>query len=139
MAGGRPTTYKPELVEAVLEKLEDGLCIADIANIEGMPKVRTVYQWMDAHPEFAQAYARAHDAGVRQNEAEMLREARRKPVDKVDAQAQRTLVDTLKWRLSKRLGRDFGDRTAVDMTGKMSLDAVIGETLKKNAPDAASE
>jgi hypothetical protein len=134
---GRPTTYTPDLVAAVLDYLEDGLCVSEIAAIDGMPKVRTIYQWQDVHPEFAQEYARAHDAGVRNNEAELLRVARRKPADAVEATAQRTLVDTLKWRLSKRLPRDFGDRQAVDLNGKVTLDSVIAETLAKNAPPKA--
>lgn len=107
---GRPTTYNPELVEVFLEKLESGLCLSEIAAIDGMPKVSTVYQWKARHPEFAEAYARACDAGVLENEAELMREARRKPVDSVDAAAQRVLVDTLKWRLSKRLPKEFGDK-----------------------------
>ena len=121
---GRPTTYSPELVEKLLEHLEDGLCVSDVAKIEGMPKVRTVYQWMEAHPEFAQAYARAVEAGIRGNESELLAEARRRPVDSVDAQGQRTLVDALKWRLSKRLPRDFGDRQQVEHSGKVELPAM---------------
>ncbi len=133
---GRPSTYAPELVEAVLAYLEDGLCVSEIAAIEGMPKVRTIYQWMDAHPEFAQAYARAHDAGVRCNEGELLRVARTKPADAVEATAQRTLVDTLKWRLSKRLPKDFGDRQQVEHSGKVGLADILAEMAKPKPPSA---
>lgn len=40
-------------------------------------------------------------------------------MDSVDAQAQRVLVDTLKWRLSKRLPKDFGDRQHVEHSGNV--------------------
>lgn len=133
---GRPSTYTPELAEAVLEHLEYGLCVSEIAAIEGMPKVRTVYQWMEAHPEFAQAYARAHDAGVRCNEGELMRTARKKPADSVEATAQRTLVDTLKWRLSKRLPHDFGDRQQVEHSGGVRLDVVTG--VPEPSPDQSA-
>lgn len=134
---GRPSTYTPELVEAVLAHLEDGLCVSEIAALDGMPKVRTIYQWQEAHPEFAQAYARAHDAGVRCNEGELLRVARTKPADSVEATAQRTLVDTLKWRLSKRLPKDFGDRQQVEHSGGVRLDVVTG--VPEPSPEPSSD
>lgn len=134
---GRPSTYTPELAEAVLAHLEDGLCVSEIAAIEGMPKVSTVGQWRAKHPEFAAAYARAHDAGILENEAELMREARRKPVDAVDAAGQRILVDTLKWRLSKRLPKDFGDRQQVEHSGGVRLDVVTG--VPEPSPDPSAD
>ncbi len=131
---GRPSNYTPEVVAAFLEKLESGLVDSEIAAIPGMPKVSTVFMWRDKYPEFSEAYARAHAAGVMENEAELLREARRLPVDSVDAAKQRVLCDTLKWRLSKRLPKDFGDRQQVEHSGKVSLEQLLAETAKQGPP-----
>lgn len=127
----RPTIRTPEMVQRILDRVEAGEVGADVCNgKDGMPSWAAFKEWKAADPELAAAYARAHESSVEQNEAELLREARRKPVDGVDAQAQRVLVDTLKWRLSKRLPRDFGERSQVEHSGGVNL------TVATGVPDA---
>jgi hypothetical protein len=124
---GRPSIRTPAMVERVLEQIELGEVGADVCNAkDGMPSWAAFKVWMQDDPELQAAYTRAWTIGVERNEAELLREARRKPVDSVDAQAQRTLVDTLKWRLSKRLPKDYGDRQQVEHSGGVSLNVVSG-------------
>ena len=92
---------------------------------------------MRSDEELKAAYACAREDGVEQNESELLREARRKPSDSVDAAGQRTLVDTLKWRLSKRLPHDFGDRQQVEHSGGVRLDVVTG--VPEPSPDPSAD
>jgi hypothetical protein len=114
----RPKHSKtPELCEAVLERVEAGEVLAKVCEDHSMPSWSAFKEWMQQDESLAAAYARACECGVALNEDELLREARRKPADSVDATGQRTLVDTLKWRLSKRLPRDFGDRQQVEHSG----------------------
>lgn len=129
---GRPTIRTPEAVERVLERIEDGEVGAEVCDGKnGLPSWATFKRWMAEDEALRAEYERARETGVERNEAEFLREARRRPVDSVDAQGQRTLVDALKWRLSKRLPRDFGDRQQVEHSGGVTLQVVTG------VPDAS--
>lgn len=54
MAGGRPTDYEPVFCERVIEFLKDGFSLAAFAGEIGVSRA-TVYNWVDAHPEFMDA------------------------------------------------------------------------------------
>ena len=54
MAGGRPTEYKPEYCEAIIELMRDGRSIYEVAAELGVAK-KTLYNWADAHEEFLHA------------------------------------------------------------------------------------
>ena len=130
------TIRTPEMVATILERIGLGEVGADVCNgKDGMPSWPTFKRWMRNDEELRTAYACAREDGVEQNESELLREARRKPVDSVDAAGQRTLVDTLKWRLSKRLPKDFGDRQQVEHSGSLSLGDAIARTAARRAAE----
>ncbi len=115
------------MVERVLERVANGELGCDVCNgKDGMPSWAAFKEWRMADPELAAAYARAHETGVEHDEAVAQREAMRKPEDSVDAAAQRTRLDWLKWRLSKRLPKDFGDKAQVEHSGGVSLNVVTG-------------
>lgn len=122
------TIRTPELIAEIIRRVADGEVAQDA--VKGLCGWSTFREWVDADPELAALYARARNYGVEQNEAELMREARRKPADSVEATAQRTLVDTLKWRLSKRLPKDFGDRQQVEHSGKIGLADILAEMAK---------
>ena len=132
------TIRTPQMIEAILERIGAGEVGADVCNGKnGMPSWPTFKRWMRSDDELRAAYACAREDGVEQNESELLREARRKPSDSVDAAGQRTLVDTLKWRLSKRLPHDFGDRQQVEHSGGVRLDVVTG--VPEPSPDPSAD
>jgi len=54
MPVGRPTEYKPEYCDKVLPFMEQGYSITAFAGHLGVSR-QTVYNWMDAHPEFFDA------------------------------------------------------------------------------------
>jgi hypothetical protein len=60
---GRPSTYSPEVVEAICERLSAGEPLAAICRDEGMPGLRTVYDWSDAQADVSARIARARDVG----------------------------------------------------------------------------
>lgn len=51
---GRPTIYKPEYCEEVIELMAGGYSIAAVAGKLRVSR-QTVYDWGDAHPEFLDA------------------------------------------------------------------------------------
>ena len=54
MAGGRPSSYKPEYCKAVIEHMEEGASIASFAASIDCGR-STINVWMEAHPEFLEA------------------------------------------------------------------------------------
>jgi hypothetical protein len=54
----RPSDYNPEFCEQVIELGKQGMSKAEIASELGVAK-QTLYNWMDAHPEFMDAVKEA--------------------------------------------------------------------------------
>lgn len=54
MPAGRPTNYTPDICEKVIPLLKQGMSIAEL-GLELEVGYTTIYEWMDKHPEFAQA------------------------------------------------------------------------------------
>lgn len=65
MAGkrGRPSIKTPELLDSICERIGEGEPLAQICRGEGMPRLSTVYDWLEADPEFSGRFARARVAG----------------------------------------------------------------------------
>ena len=55
---GRPTAYKPEFCDTVINLGADGCSLTEMASELGVSR-QTVYAWMDEHPEFLDAMTRA--------------------------------------------------------------------------------
>lgn len=51
MAGGRPTKYKPEYCEQLIEHMSEGYSYESFAGVIGVAK-DTIYQW-EKHQEFS--------------------------------------------------------------------------------------
>ena len=49
---GRPTDYRPEMGEQILDLMEQGFSLAAAASQIGVHRQR-VYEWMERHPDFA--------------------------------------------------------------------------------------
>lgn len=60
---GRPSTYDSELFAAICERVSEGEPLAAICREEGMPPLRTVYNWMRDIEGVEAQFARARVAG----------------------------------------------------------------------------
>lgn len=60
---GRPSTYEPRYCEEVIQFLRDGYSIAAFAGSIGVAR-STIYEWIDAHPEFSDAVKIAQAGSV---------------------------------------------------------------------------
>jgi len=58
MAGGRPTTYNPEFIDEIIRLAKQGKSLEQICYRLDIG-LRTIYQWRDAHEEFAHALEEA--------------------------------------------------------------------------------
>jgi len=60
MPAGRPTDYRPEFCERVLELGREGKSHAQIAANLGVAR-KTLYEWQERYPEFGDAMTHARD------------------------------------------------------------------------------
>jgi hypothetical protein len=70
-AGGRPTDYRPEYCEMVIEALASGVSLTAFAGMIRVSK-DTVYEWMVRHSEFSDAVARGKPARLLHLERKLL-------------------------------------------------------------------
>jgi hypothetical protein len=61
---GRPSTYSVEVMEVICERLVYGESLRQICCDETMPGRRTVFQWLEKHPEFTELYTAAREAQI---------------------------------------------------------------------------
>ena len=70
--GGRPSEYKPEYCELVIDKMAEGLSLTAFAGHIRVAR-DTVYGWLSQHSEFSDAVARARSTRVLWLERKLLR------------------------------------------------------------------
>jgi hypothetical protein len=69
----RPRSVFPQKVaDAICERIAEGEPLRAICREDGMPAWRTIYAWLDEHPEFAARFARAREVGFDAIAAEAL-------------------------------------------------------------------
>jgi hypothetical protein len=116
---GAPTTYTPELAEELCSRLRQGRDLWTICNDDDdMPGRSTVYQWMDAHPEFADMYLRAKEYSALSDAEKAERITYLTSQGKIDANAARVAIDAIKWTTAHKQPKRFGRVTTQRHTGE---------------------
>jgi hypothetical protein len=103
---GRPTGYAYELGQAICRRLVEGETLTRICRDEGMPGIGTVYDWIHAHADFAEAYVTAREvqAHVKFDQVwDVASEARED-----GWRTARLKFDVLRWQCSKLLPTRYG-------------------------------
>lgn len=121
--------YSPEtkraIIEAVLASMAEGPSAREACREVGVP-VMTFLDWVAADKALSGQYAQAREFGCDALADELMTIANQ-PVGTMDnggtdtgaVQKQRLQIDTIKWALSKRAPRRYGD--------KLEIDAVVTE------------
>jgi hypothetical protein len=137
--GGRPSSYTEAMASEICRRMVEGESLRTICKAPGMPTFVTVFNWMRAHPEFLEQYARAREAQADAHVEEMLEVARQAVHAKTSEEVQgyRLLVDTLKWRASKMKPKSYGDK--VTLEGEVSVRAMSDEQLNARLAYLLSE
>ena len=127
--GGRPSTYTEVKAGEICRRMVEGESLRTICKAPGMPGLRTMFEWLSAHPEFSQQYARAREAQADAHVEEMLDVARQAKNAKSSEEVQgyKLLVDTLKWRASKMKPRSYGDK--LTLNGEVNVRQMTDEQL----------
>jgi hypothetical protein len=92
---GRPSDYRPEYCDLVIEKMAEGLSLTAFAGFIRQAR-ETVYRWMKEHSEFSDAVSRARSARVLWLETKLLRS--RKGAETTAAIFALRNADPTEWR-----------------------------------------
>ena len=135
---GRKSGYTPEIGERICELLVGGKSVLAISKLDGMPTEGTIRNWAwnpeYSNQDFIANYARAREMGA-DHEFDRLEELEDQlEAGKLDPHAARVLIDSIKWRLSKKLPRVYGERAHLEVSGGLSA-----PTPKDHAPDWVKE
>lgn len=127
--------YTPELATHVCERLSAGESLRAVCRDESMPSTTTVMKWAAEIPEFAEQYAKARTLLLQHHAEDLVDiadDGTNDWMERADKDGNcigwqvngehinrsRLRVDTRKWVLSKLLPKVYGERSAVEMTGK---------------------
>jgi transposase-like protein len=128
---GRPTTYRADIADRILDQLSEGRTLADVCRDPGMPPPGTVWQWKNENREgFAARYRTAREFGYHALADEILEiidDARRDWIvrhrfdgtsftvaNPDNIRHARLRIAARQWLLSKALPRHYGKRPDPD-------------------------
>lgn len=112
---GRPSIFNQELWERILCLIEEGYTIRDIAAMADMPAWDTIRRWIRNDGELSSQYRRAREEATDAMEAEILADAR--IVDPDNAAAIKVKADIIRWSMSRRAPKKYGDKITQEHTG----------------------
>jgi hypothetical protein len=124
----RPSDYSQEVVSVICDRLAEGESLRAICADDDMPGKSTVFQWLAAHKEFADQYARARETQADTLFDEILSIADDGANDTYvtdgglatnhDVIARSRLrVDARKWMAGKLRPKVYGDKVQTELTG----------------------
>ena len=107
---GRPSDYTTEIAEKICEEIAEGKHLVMICAEDWSPAERTVYQWLNRRPEFAQMYAHARERQQETFAAQVILIADTES----DTAKARNMMDARKWYASKVAPKKWGDKIEID-------------------------
>lgn len=152
---GRHSTYTSEMANEICTRLASGQSLHEICRDKerGMPNIATIYDWLAAHPEFDERYARARlsAADTLADEIQSLSDEEPRMIVAADGtsridpgwvQWHRLRVDSRKWTASKLKPRAYAEKLHSEITGKdggaieIDHNVIDASTLSPEARDA---
>ena len=117
---GRPTDYRPEFCEQVIELGRQGKSHAQIAATLGCAR-KTLYEWQSLYPEFSNAIMYARD----------LAQAWFEDIGQVNMVAPTQGFSAALWakQVSCRFADDYTDKSKTEVTAKVTHEAWL-DSLK---------
>ncbi|HEX6215302.1 MAG TPA: hypothetical protein VFZ38_10810 [Vicinamibacterales bacterium] len=130
----RPSEFTVETADRICARIAGGESLADVLRDDDAPGYSTVMQWLRAHPEFAENYARAREEQGEYDADQVGHIARKVLSGDIGHQEARVAIDAYKWTAAKRKPKVYGDR--VEVTGRLSLESLVMASLKPADPAA---
>ena len=135
---GRPSSFTPDIGDAICERLANGESLRRICDDKRMPARSTILRWLASndHREFHDQYARARDAYADVKFDEILHIADtpllgKKTVTKADGgkeiiegdmiEHRRLQIDARKWVLARLAPKKYGDLSKLEVGGSVGI------------------
>lgn len=122
--GGRPSTFRLAVMLRILERVTNGESEVSAARAEGVAW-STYHGWKNHSKEVSARYAHAREASLLYLESKLIANIEEAEAAAHDAENGRLRLDAvkiqsdiIKWMLSKRLPKQYGDRSALEVTGR---------------------
>ena len=110
---GRQTTYTPEKGDKLCELIAEGMSASKACKKVGVP-MRTFYEWNREHKDFS-----AQLTCARQDQADTFADQMCDIADdEGDVQRAKLKIDARKWVAARMKPKSWGDKQAVEHTGK---------------------
>jgi hypothetical protein len=104
---GRPSEYKPEYCQQIIEAMSNGISLTAFAGMIGVSK-QAVYEWIGLHRDFGDAASRAKAARVLWWERKLMRS--RKGAETTASIFALRNADPTEWRDIKSVQHDHNHR-----------------------------
>ncbi len=127
---GRPCGYTIKIAEAICNGIKHDLPLMKILEAVKVDQ-NTFYRWIDKFPEFWAMYARAREIQAQiwedrilqiagdTSEDELFTSEGRRYQNSEFINRSRLKVDSLKWLMSKRIPKKYGERQTVEHEGEI--------------------
>lgn len=109
-----PTTYTKAKGAALCRLMAEGMTFTAACADQGIP-TSTAYDWLEAQPEFADAYERARKVLAHVSADNAIAAAR----DAKDAGLGRLQFDALRWHAGKLHYAAYGEKLNLDHSGEV--------------------
>lgn len=134
MAGGRPSSFTPEIGDDICERLANGESLRRICLTPNYPRQATVFRWLAANQEFREQYARAREAQADTLADEIIDIADGKRAEyegaEADVQRDRLAMDARKWVAAKLKPKVYGEKQLIGSDPDNPLPAGIDVTFR---------
>jgi len=126
----RAFNWTNEVASHICEDIESGLTLRAVAEKNGISKA-LILKKVASSPEFRDQYAHAMDVRTEVDCDALADEISQEPetnkfgVDSGWVAWQRLRVDTMKWLLSKRNPKKYGERIQQDISGELGIKTVL--------------
>lgn len=151
---GRPSSFTEAVATKICEGLVSGQSLRAICLADNMPNLSTVVRWLAVNENFRTQYALAREAQADTLADEILDIADNGTNDWMErerdgestleyngdaVQRSKLRVDARKWYASKLKPKVYGDNQKVDLTGSLTLEHWVLQSLAPAITDERKE
>ena len=120
--GGRPTIYSQKLSDELCKRLARGSSLRAVCSADDMPDAATVFNWLGTNKRFLEQYeqAKVASADADLETIEQLGDIAIQEAKDADPKAANAVVsayklkaDNIKWGMSKKKPKKYGDKLAL--------------------------
>lgn len=108
---GRPSEYRQDIADEFCAAIsQDEASMGEICKRPGMPAPGTIFRWLTVNDVFRENYTRAREWQAESGSHRMRQIEEQVTTGKLDPNAARVILDSIKWRASKLAPKKYGDK-----------------------------